>query len=312
MARIAREHIVTPEGGFFHVYNRVAGAARYFPFRQPRVRRKFIRWLRYCLRSFCIDCAGFVLMGNHYHLVVQVPEFRELSVRELHLYAQARWGRRWKLRTRNWTEQRWLKFNRDLFSLDVFMRDLQGPFASWFNRLFERRGHLWAERYKSVKLEDLRAVQECLFYIELNPVRAGLCKRPEEWKEGSASMRWRGRDRYLMDLGEIFPESARHRVYADYRAGLRYRGMSPSEAMELGMDAKIAGMEVIAGFVRPGLYLRRLRFLTEGLILATADTIQDHLDRLRVKGVYKRRRNSIPQLDGLFFTLREQRGQAGC
>ncbi len=54
MARLAREHIVTPQGGFFHVFNR--------PFRQPRVRRKFIRWLRYCLRaaypSRVIPCCG--------------------------------------------------------------------------------------------------------------------------------------------------------------------------------------------------------------------------------------------------------------
>ena len=92
MARLAREHIVTPQGGFFHVFNRVAGASRYFPFRKPRVRRKFIRWLRYRLRCFCIDCAGFVLMGNHYHLVVQVPEFRQLSMSQLQGYAQARWG----------------------------------------------------------------------------------------------------------------------------------------------------------------------------------------------------------------------------
>ena len=312
MARLARKHTVTPEGGFFHVFNRVAGAPRYFPFRRPRVRRKFIRWLRYCLRSCCIDCAGFVLMGNHYHLVVQVYEFRALPLSELQAYAKARWGRRWKLRTRNWSESHWLQFNRDLFSLDVFMRDLQGPFASWFNRLFDRRGHLWAERYNSVKLEDLRAVRECLFYIELNPVRAGLCKRPEEWKEGSAYLRWLGEDHYLLGLEEIFPETARNRIYAHYRAGLLFRGLNPSKATQQAMDLEVVGMEQALGFARPGLYRKRLRFLTKGLILGTADTIQDHLDRLRAKGVYKRRRNPIPQLEGAFFTLREQRSNTRC
>lgn len=307
MARIARKHTVTPEGGFFHVFNRVAGASRYFPFRRPRVRRKFIRWLRYCLRSFCIDCAGFVLMGNHYHLVVQVPEFREIPLKELQLYAQARWGRRWRLRTRNWNDARWHKFNQNLFRLDVFMHRLQGPFASWFNRLFDRRGHLWGERFKSVSLEDRRAVQECLFYIELNPVRAGLCRRPEQWKEGSAHLRWLGQDQYLMGLAEIFVESAKSRIFADYRGGLLYRGMNPSSASQHGMDPDLVEIEQTSDFARPGLYRKRLRFLTEGLILGTADGIQDHLERLRSKGVYKRRRQPIPQLDGLFFTLREQR-----
>ena len=82
MARIARHHIVTPEGGFFHVFNRVAGGRRYFPFRQPRVRRKFIRWLRYCLRISYIGCAGYVLMGNHYHLIVRGSQVSETATKE--------------------------------------------------------------------------------------------------------------------------------------------------------------------------------------------------------------------------------------
>ena len=92
MARIARQHIVTSKGGFVHVFNRVAGAPCYFPFRQPFVRRKFIRWLRYCLRVSCIGCVGYVLMGNHYHLVVRAARFRRLPRKKLHRYAQARWG----------------------------------------------------------------------------------------------------------------------------------------------------------------------------------------------------------------------------
>jgi len=267
-------------------------------------------WLRYCLRISCVRCAGQMLMGNHYHLVVHVPEFRALSRRELLPYAQARWGRRWKRRTRNWTDQRWLQFNHDIFSLDVFMKDLQGPFASWFNRSFDRRGHLWAQRYNCIKLEDLRAVQECLFYIELNPVRAGLCERPEEWKESSAYLRWLGRDRYLMDLEQIFPEIGKNQLYAHYRSGLLYRGLKPSREKQHAMDPEIIRVEEARGFAQPGLYLKRLRFLSDGLILGTADGIRDHLDRLRASGVYKRRRNPVPQLEGLFFTLREQRSHS--
>jgi hypothetical protein len=146
----------------------------------------------------------------------------------------------------------------------------------------------------------------------LNPIRAGLCKRPEEWKESSACLRWLGQDRYLLALEEIFPETPRHQIYADYRAGLLYRGMNPSKATQRVMDPEVVGIEQASGFARPGLYRKRLRFLTGGLVLGTADRIQDHLDRLRAKGVYRRRRHPIPQLDGLFFTLREQRGHTRC
>ena len=310
MARIARQHIVTSKGGFFRVFNRVAGAPRYFPFRQPCVRRKFIRWLRYCLRISCIGCVGYVLMGNHYHLVVRAARFRRLPRKKLHRYAQARWGRLWRLRTRFWSDERWLRFNHHIFSLGVFMKDLQGPFASWFNRHFDRRGHLWAQRYKCVKLEDCRSLRECLLYIELNPVRAGLCKRPEQWKEGSAYLRWLGQDRYLMTLETIFPEIGKKQRYAHYRGSLLYRGMTPSQERQQAIDPEMVRIEQSRGFPRPGLYLKRLRFLSDGLILGTSDEIRDHLQRLRAKGVYRLRRNPILHFEGLFCTLREQRSHA--
>ena len=150
------------------------------------------------------------------------------------------------------------------------MRDLQGPFASWFNRHFDRRGHLWGQRYKCVKLEDWRSLRECLFYIELNPVRAGLCKRPENWKESSAYLRWLGRDRYLMPLEAIFPEGGNKQLFAHYRGGLLYRGMTPSQERQQTTDPAIVRIEQRRGFPRPGLYLKRLRFFSDGLILGTA------------------------------------------
>ncbi len=310
MARIPRQHIVTPEGGFFHVFNRVAGSPRNFPFQEPRVRRKFIRWLRYCLRICCIGCVGYVLMGNHYHLVVRAARFRRLPRKDLQGYAQARWGRLWRVRTRFWSDERWLRFNRHIFSLDVFMRDLQGPFASWFNTHFDRRGHLWARRYKCVKLEDCNALRECLFYIELNPVRAGLCKRPEQWKQSSAYLRFLGQDRYLMTLETIFPEIAKKRHYAYYRGGLLYRGMTGSQEILRAMDPEMVRIEYARGLPGPGLYLKRLRFLSDGLIVGGADEIRDHLHRLRAKGVYRLRTNPIVHLEGFFCALREQRAHA--
>jgi putative transposase len=46
------------------------------------------------------------------------------------------------------------------------------------------RGHLWQERFHSFVMDEqhlLAAVR----YVELNPVRAGLCSHPEEWRWSS-------------------------------------------------------------------------------------------------------------------------------
>lgn len=52
-------------------------------------------------------------------------------------------------------------------------------------------GHLWANRFYSAPVEPASA-ERVARYIELNPVRAGLCRTPEEYPWSSASSHCRG------------------------------------------------------------------------------------------------------------------------
>jgi len=47
------------------------------------------------------------------------------------------------------------------------------------------RGHLWQSRFASFPMDE-EHVYACLRYVELNPVRAGLVARPEDWRWSSA------------------------------------------------------------------------------------------------------------------------------
>lgn len=47
------------------------------------------------------------------------------------------------------------------------------------------RGHLWQERFASFPMDE-RWLISCARYVELNPVRAGLVTRPEDWRWSSA------------------------------------------------------------------------------------------------------------------------------
>lgn len=47
------------------------------------------------------------------------------------------------------------------------------------------RGHLWQGRFASFPMDEAH-VHACLRYVELNPVRAGIVARPEEWPWSSA------------------------------------------------------------------------------------------------------------------------------
>jgi len=45
-----------------------------------------------------------------------------------------------------------------------------------------RSGYLWGDRFKSVLIEKGEGLLNCLAYIDLNPVRAGIVKRPEDYR----------------------------------------------------------------------------------------------------------------------------------
>ena len=60
--------------------------------------------------------------------------------------------------------------------------EFKGRFAQWYNRRHGRYGVLWADRFKSVLLEGGEAVAAVAAYIELNPVRAGLCADPKDYR----------------------------------------------------------------------------------------------------------------------------------
>jgi hypothetical protein len=77
-----------------------------------------------------------------------------------------------------WTEEEWERFRQRLFDVSELMRNIQSSFARWYNRSYDRRGRFWADRFKSVFLETETAVLDCMLYVELNPVRAGLVERP--------------------------------------------------------------------------------------------------------------------------------------
>jgi putative transposase len=59
------------------------------------------------------------------------------------------------------------------------------------------RGHLWQGRFSSFIL-DQNHLLACTRYVELNPARAGIVKKPQEWRWSSANAHVRGKDDLLV------------------------------------------------------------------------------------------------------------------
>ena len=73
-------------------------------------------------------------------------------------------------------------------------------YSRWLNVQCNWTGHLWQARFYSCPVEIV-SLADVLAYVELNPVRAGLVEKPEEWKWSSARAHLTGVDETgLLDM----------------------------------------------------------------------------------------------------------------
>jgi len=132
--------------------------------------------------------------------------------------------------------------------LSAGMHDLQSGYASFFNVRHTRRGPLFQSRFRAVLVEAAAHDWELTRYVHLNPVRAGLAARPEDypWSSARHYLSSRGAPKWLA-WQEVLAQHGRtirtaRRAYAHYLAeGLATGPVSPLKDVVastlLGSDA---------------------------------------------------------------------------
>jgi putative transposase len=140
---MARPLRIEYSGATHHVTSR--GNERRDIFRDDEDRLAFLRFLGEATRRFGWIVTAWVLMTNHYHLVIETPQ-PNLS------------------RGMHWLNTR---------------------YAGWFNARYRRSGHLFQGRFKSVLVEKEAYLAEVLRYVVLNPMRARMVGRPEDYRWSS-------------------------------------------------------------------------------------------------------------------------------
>jgi len=71
--------------------------------------------------------------------------------------------------------------------LEQVFRRIGASFIYWYNMKYERIGHLFQDRYKSEPVEDSAYLLTVVRYIHQNPVKAGICKKPADYRYSSYS-----------------------------------------------------------------------------------------------------------------------------
>jgi putative transposase len=66
-------------------------------------------------------------------------------------------------------------------NLSAGMRQLNGVYTQWHNRTHGRVGHVFQGRFKAIVVHKQGYLLELARYVVLNPVRAGMCDKAEDW-----------------------------------------------------------------------------------------------------------------------------------
>ena len=307
MARMARIK-AEDQAAAYHLYGRIAGVEGDYSLAKPLCRKKLIELIKHYSEAYCSQVAALCVMGSHYHMVVQFETPRVLNRQELWRRALVLYPNS-KEELIHWPREKWERLQERLFDVSEFMRNIHSAFGRWYNKTYRRHGRFWADRFKSTLLENNQALLDCMLYVELNAVRAGLVERPEQWKGGSLYLREIGQDQWLMPLTALFDKTAK-RALTEYRCFIYYRGQVPTKAGQAAIPQRIVQEEAARGFEASGVYTKRLRYFVDGLVIGSEDFVRQHIQQLRKVGTYTKRKHPIAHLDGLHLSLREQRSTA--
>ena len=182
MARIPRL-LLQGESATYHVVSRTALSG----FVLGDVEKDhLLAVLRRLSLVYFVEVLGFCLLGNHFHLVVRMHTDEGIPDDEIR--------RRFALARGKDSEPELLDgqiptLRAKWASLSELVKDLKQSFSRWYNRTHGRTGFFWGERFKSVLLEDGDTLINLLAYVDLNPVRAGLAERPEDYRWSSLGYR---------------------------------------------------------------------------------------------------------------------------
>ena len=84
------------------------------------------------------------------------------------------------------------------------MKVVGSRYAQYINLKYKRTGTLWEGRHRSSLVQSERYLLSCMRYIELNPVRAGMVKQPDEYKWSSYEINAWGGECWLTPHAEYF------------------------------------------------------------------------------------------------------------
>lgn len=123
--------------------------------------KKYLELLKRNKRKYGFKLLGYCLMPNHVHLLLEPDEPTNLA---------------------------------------KIMQSITQSYTLWFNKKYNKVGRLWQGRFKNMVVHKDKYFIDCVYYIEVNPVRAGLAQSPSDYAWSSYYERVFSVDNSILDL----------------------------------------------------------------------------------------------------------------
>ncbi|MCB1209952.1 MAG: hypothetical protein KDK97_11520 [Verrucomicrobiales bacterium] len=303
----------------YHVMSRTCGGDVFF---DDLEKEAFLIVLRKLARFSGIQILTFCIMGNHFHALVRVPhrpswleskfglpgaaggEARLLAhlgllYSKTHVAAlKAEWEsmRQQGEGMARLVEERIEALKARMCNVSEWMREVKVRFSRWYNRRHERQGTLWMAPFKSVLVEardragrrsnehteDIAKVMAAC--IDLNPVRAGLVERAEEYRWSGWSAALDGDKGAIAGLCAVMhckPAEWLGYVKPLYGEKVSERRLSPGEE------------------ARPSSLLRHIPAMSKSLVVGSAAYFEEDYERSKEHYQRKRKALSIGSIAGV-------------
>ena len=302
MARIPRM-VVAGEQAVYHVMSRTALDG--FPFGDAE-REHLVSLINRLRKVYFTEILGFCCMGNHFHLLTRMLPEDDFTDKEIKKRYELCYGK-----DRDFAEGQIPFFREKWSSLSEFVKEIKLGFSRYYNRRHNRRGFFWGDRFKSVIVENGQTLINCLAYIDLNPVRAGMVEKPEDYRWNSIGyhVQTNNKDGFLsLDFGlkefNVLDADERLRLYRKF---LYEKGSNTAEKgsqiaektveKERKRDFKISQVDR---------FKYRTRYFSDSGIIGTKEFVAKNYQRF--KHHFQSKNDKIPKLisglDGVYSLKR--------
>ncbi|NNK01332.1 MAG: hypothetical protein HKP58_13075 [Desulfatitalea sp.] len=259
---------------------------------------------------FFTEIYGYCMMGNHFHLLVKmISEDRfaddEVKERLVRFYGEKK---------APVGEGQLPVIREKLASLSEFVREIKVNFTRFYNKRHGRRGYFWGDRFKSLIVEKGETLINCLAYIDLNPVRAGIVKKPEDYRWCSLGyhIQTGNKGGFLstdFGLREFNVKNRKERVRRYRKYVYESGGIQPGDKPFVKtIDEKIVNKERRKDFEisRTDRFISRTRYFSDSGIIGSREFVSGTYRQFRhlFQPQREKKPKAVKGLDGMFSLKR--------